>query len=74
MALQDFASDVVAKLCDDLIDLGVHGLHFYTLNQMAATNAVIAKSAKLQSILAQQKSQRNQQNLEPITITQLASR
>lgn len=74
VALQDFASDVVAKLCDDLIDLGVHGLHFYTLNQMSATNAVIAKSSKLQSILVRQKSQRNQQNPEPTTITQLVSR
>ena len=55
VALQDFASDVVAKLCDDLIDLGVHGLHFYTLNQMTATNAVIGKSSKLQSILRVQR-------------------
>ncbi|WP_119328284.1 methylenetetrahydrofolate reductase [Cysteiniphilum halobium] len=74
IALQDFASDVVAKLCDDLIDLGVHGLHFYTLNQMTATNAVIAKSTKLKSILGKNKNQRIQRSPKLVTVTQLASR
>jgi len=48
-ALQDdeagikaFGAEVVARLCQQLIDGGAPGLHFYTLNLASATNAVLA--------------------------------
>jgi len=39
-SLQSFGIDVVSKLCNQLIEHGAPGLHFYTLNQSAATNAI----------------------------------
>ena len=49
LALQDdeagvkaFGTEVVTRLCQQLIDGGAPGLHFYTLNLAAATNAVLA--------------------------------
>lgn len=33
-AFKEFATEVVTQLCRDLIDRGVPGLHFYTLNQI----------------------------------------
>ncbi|NOQ64944.1 MAG: methylenetetrahydrofolate reductase [NAD(P)H] [Methyloprofundus sp.] len=35
-----FGEDVVAKLCQDLLDNGAPGLHFYTMNQSKPTLAV----------------------------------
>jgi methylenetetrahydrofolate reductase (NADPH) len=32
-ALKQFGLDVVMRLCDDLLDQGAPGLHFYTMNQ-----------------------------------------
>jgi len=39
-SLQAFGIDVVSNLCNQLIEQNVPGLHFYTLNQAAATNAI----------------------------------
>ncbi len=39
-SLQAFGLDVVSKLCHRLLEQGAPGLHFYTLNQAEATNAV----------------------------------
>ncbi|HWU67734.1 MAG TPA: methylenetetrahydrofolate reductase [NAD(P)H] [Stenotrophobium sp.] len=36
-ALQDFGLDVVTRLCRTLLDNGVPGIHFYTLNQSEPT-------------------------------------
>jgi methylenetetrahydrofolate reductase (NADPH) len=40
-ALREFGIGVVARLCQTLIDGGAPGLHFYTLNQAAPTQAVL---------------------------------
>lgn len=39
-SLQAFGLDVVASLCNQLLEQNVPGLHFYTLNQSASTNAI----------------------------------
>jgi methylenetetrahydrofolate reductase (NADPH) len=39
-SLQAFGLDVVASLCNQLLEQGAPGLHFYTLNQAASTNAI----------------------------------
>lgn len=36
-SLRDFGTDVVVKLCSELLISGAPGLHFYTLNQSEAT-------------------------------------
>ena len=36
-SLKAFGTDVVSKLCNDLLEAGAPGLHFYTLNQVDAT-------------------------------------
>lgn len=36
-SVQDFGTDVVTRLCENLIAAGVPGLHFYTLNQAQPT-------------------------------------
>ena len=36
-ALQDFGLDVITRLCEQLLQAGVPGLHFYTLNQAEPT-------------------------------------
>ena len=36
-SLRAFGADVVAKLCNQLLESGAPGLHFYTLNQTEAT-------------------------------------
>ena len=40
-ALQDFGLQVVSKLCEELIQNGAPGLHFYTLNRAKATKAIV---------------------------------
>ncbi len=40
-SLKSFGTDVVAALCQRLLDGGVPGLHFYTLNQAAPTQAIL---------------------------------
>ncbi len=39
-SLVDFGLDVVADLCQRLLDEGAPGLHFYTLNQFEASNRI----------------------------------
>ncbi len=39
-SLQAFGLDVVSNLCNQLLEQGAPGLHFYTLNQADATNAI----------------------------------
>jgi len=39
-SLQAFGLDVVTNLCNQLLELGAPGLHFYTLNQTDATTAI----------------------------------
>ncbi len=39
-SLQSFGVDVVSKLCNQLLDQGAPGLHFYTLNQSNSVNAI----------------------------------
>jgi len=39
-AIRAFGLDVVTNLCGRLLDGGAPGLHFYTLNQAAATHAI----------------------------------
>jgi len=39
-SLQAFGLDVVSRLCNQLLELGAPGLHFYTLNQADSTNAI----------------------------------
>jgi len=39
-SLQAFGLDVVTNLCNQLLELGAPGLHFYTLNQTNATTAI----------------------------------
>ena len=40
-SVRELGADVVAQLCQRLIDGGVPGLHFYTLNRAKATQAVL---------------------------------
>lgn len=42
-AIQTFGLDLVGKLCQRLIDGGAPGLHFYTMNQAAATLSIIER-------------------------------
>jgi methylenetetrahydrofolate reductase (NADPH) len=39
-SLQAFGLDVVTNLCNQLLEQGAPGLHFYTLNQAGTTNAI----------------------------------
>ena len=39
-SLQAFGLDVVSRLCEQLLEQGAPGLHFYTLNQASSTNAI----------------------------------
>jgi methylenetetrahydrofolate reductase (NADPH) len=40
-SLQAFGTDVVARLCEKLMDLGIPGFHFYILNQAHPTLAIL---------------------------------
>ena len=42
-SIKAFGLDVVSDLCEQLINGGVPGLHFYTMNQSAATLAVLQR-------------------------------
>ena len=42
-SIRAFGLDVVTNLCQRLVDAGVPGLHFYTLNNAAATAAICAR-------------------------------
>ena len=44
-SLKAFGTDVVTTLCQRLVDGGAPGLHFYTLNQAAPTQAVLDRIA-----------------------------
>ncbi len=39
-SIRAFGLDVVSDMCRRLLDAGVPGLHFYTLNQSALTTAI----------------------------------
>lgn len=39
-AIRGFGLDVTTQLCDELLEAGAPGLHFYTLNRAGATNTV----------------------------------
>ncbi|SJM89457.1 methylenetetrahydrofolate reductase [NAD(P)H] [Crenothrix polyspora] len=41
IAIQAFGTELVSKLCQQLLDGGAPGLHFYTMNQSAPTLAII---------------------------------
>ena len=41
VSLQAYGIEVVTQLCEDLIAAGAPGLHFYTLNQLEPTQAII---------------------------------
>jgi methylenetetrahydrofolate reductase (NADPH) len=42
-AIQAFGTELVAKLCQRLLDGGAPGLHFYTMNQAVPTLAILEK-------------------------------
>jgi len=42
-SIREFAADVVAALCDRLVEGGAPGLHFYTLNRARSTLAVVER-------------------------------
>lgn len=48
-ALRAFGAEVVTALCQRLLDGGAPGLHFYTLNQAAPTEAVAANLGLLRN-------------------------
>lgn len=42
-SIKAFGEDVVAQLCERLIELGAPSMHFYTLNQAAPTTAILQR-------------------------------
>jgi methylenetetrahydrofolate reductase (NADPH) len=42
-SIKSFGLDVVTDLCDQLRNAGVPGLHFYTMNQSAATQEIVRR-------------------------------
>jgi methylenetetrahydrofolate reductase (NADPH) len=46
-SIRAFGIDVVSRLCEQLLDGGAPGLHFYTLNQAAATKAIWGQISQL---------------------------
>ncbi len=41
-SIQAFGQDVVTRLCQQLLDQGAPGIHFYTMNQSAPTLAILS--------------------------------
>jgi len=39
-AIREFGIDVTTELCDHLLSGGAPGIHFYTMNQSAASEAI----------------------------------
>ncbi len=39
-SIRAYGEEVVSRMCDDLLKAGIPGLHFYTMNQSAATLAI----------------------------------
>jgi methylenetetrahydrofolate reductase (NADPH) len=42
-SIRSFGLDVITDLCDQLLTAGVPGIHFYTMNQAAATGEIIGR-------------------------------
>jgi len=42
-SIKAFGLDVVTDLCDQLVTAGVPALHFYTMNQSAATTEILRR-------------------------------
>ena len=42
-SIKAFGLDVVTDLCDQLVSAGVPALHFYTMNQSAATKDIVSR-------------------------------
>ena len=42
-SMRAFAADVVARLCEKLLDFGAPSLHFYTLNQVKPTQMILER-------------------------------
>jgi methylenetetrahydrofolate reductase (NADPH) len=42
-SVREFGADVVATMCQRLLDGGAPGLHVYTLNRARATTAVLQR-------------------------------
>ena len=42
-SIKTFGLEVVTDLCDQLISAGVPALHFYTMNQSAATTEILQR-------------------------------
>ncbi len=40
-SVQAFGLDLVTELCETLLDNGAPGLHFYTMNQVEPTAAIV---------------------------------
>lgn len=52
-AIRDFGTDVMAGLCQRLIDGGAPALHFYTINQAGPTQAICKRLGLVQPATAQ---------------------
>lgn len=52
-AIRDFGTDVMAGLCQRLIDGGAPALHFYTINQAGPTQAICERLGLVQPATAQ---------------------
>jgi methylenetetrahydrofolate reductase (NADPH) len=39
-AIKAFGEDVISEMCNQLLEAGAPGLHFYTMNQAAPTLAI----------------------------------
>jgi methylenetetrahydrofolate reductase (NADPH) len=42
-SIKAFGLDVTTQLCEQLISVGVPGLHFYTMNQATATTEIVRR-------------------------------
>jgi len=40
-SMQAFGADVVSEICETLLDNGVSGLHFYTMNQVEPVKKIV---------------------------------